>query len=82
MLLRMLSPFGMAEGEAAQETPAGKAERPDEIEEMRREMDRMRERLERLAPSTKPSGREPSGLEKLIGETPPRRVERKTSTRS
>jgi polyhydroxyalkanoate synthesis repressor PhaR len=59
--LRMLSPFGMAESEAAQETKGGKAERPDEIEEMRREMDRMRERLERLAPSAKPAGREPSG---------------------
>jgi polyhydroxyalkanoate synthesis repressor PhaR len=59
--LRMLSPFGMAEGEAAQEAPGGKADRPDEIEEMRREMDRMRERLERLAPSAKPSGSDPSG---------------------
>jgi polyhydroxyalkanoate synthesis repressor PhaR len=63
--LRMLSPFGMAEGEAAQGTQDGKtdhkADRPDEIEEMRREMDRMRERLERLAPSAKPSDNEPSG---------------------
>jgi polyhydroxyalkanoate synthesis repressor PhaR len=59
--LRMLSPFGTAEGEAAQGTQGGKADRPDEIEEMRREMDRMRERLERLAPSAKPSDNEPSG---------------------
>jgi polyhydroxyalkanoate synthesis repressor PhaR len=59
--LRMLSPFGVAEGEAAPETPARKADRPDEIEDMRREMDRMRERLERLAPSPKPSGSGTSG---------------------
>ena len=59
--LRMLSPFGGAEGEAAPETPARKADRPDEIEDMRREMDRMRERLERLAPSPKPSGSGTSG---------------------
>jgi polyhydroxyalkanoate synthesis repressor PhaR len=54
--LRVLSPFGMAAATSAPETPAGEAERPDEIDEMKREMDRMRERLERLAPSAKPSG--------------------------
>ncbi|MBW0004203.1 MAG: polyhydroxyalkanoate synthesis repressor PhaR [Hyphomicrobiales bacterium] len=59
--LRMMSPFAMAGGEVPADTPSRKGERPDEIEEMRREMDRMRERLERLAPSTKPSGNEPPG---------------------
>ena len=58
--LRMMSPFAMAGGEVPADTPSRKGDRPDEIEEMRREMDRMRERLERLAPSTKPSGNEPS----------------------
>jgi polyhydroxyalkanoate synthesis repressor PhaR len=54
--LRMLSPFGMGAGGPAPEKPTGESGRPDEIDEMKREMDRMRERLERLAPSAKPSG--------------------------
>jgi polyhydroxyalkanoate synthesis repressor PhaR len=58
--LGMLSPFRMGESAAAQEQ-GRKPDRPDEIEEMRREMDRMRERLERLAPSTKSSSGESSG---------------------
>ncbi|MBV8447152.1 MAG: polyhydroxyalkanoate synthesis repressor PhaR [Hyphomicrobiales bacterium] len=58
--LRMMSPFAMPGGEAPAETPSRKGDRPDEIEEMRREMDRMRERLERLAPSANPSSANPS----------------------
>jgi polyhydroxyalkanoate synthesis repressor PhaR len=54
--LRMISPFGIAAVPATPEKPASDANRPDEIAEMRREMDRMRERLEKLAPSAKPTG--------------------------
>jgi polyhydroxyalkanoate synthesis repressor PhaR len=59
--LRMLSPFGVPESGTAPDSAAHNSERPDEIEEMRREMDRMRERLERLVPSAKPSGGENPG---------------------
>jgi polyhydroxyalkanoate synthesis repressor PhaR len=57
--LRMLTPFGMTAsgvGESSQQ-PSEPA-RSDEIDAMKREMERMRERLDRLAPSG-PSGEEP-----------------------
>ncbi|MBV9588342.1 MAG: hypothetical protein JO310_01980 [Hyphomicrobiales bacterium] len=69
--LRMMSPFAMPGGEAPAETPSRKGDRPDEIEEMRREMDRMRERLERLAPSANPSSAKPS-TNKPAGNEPSR----------
>src|SRR5580704_5655517 len=48
--LRMLTPFAMP-GQTPPEPQAAEPARPDEIGEMKREMDRMRERLERLSPS-------------------------------
>src|SRR5580692_2164218 len=42
--LRMLTPFGMATGTTMPEAPAGKGSPQSEIDEMKREMDRMRER--------------------------------------
>jgi len=57
--LRMLTPFGIAGTTAPQdEAPAAS---PGEIDEMKREMDRMRERLERLSPAGKPGGPKSSG---------------------
>ena len=52
--LRMMTPFGMAPGRAP-EPESGPGDRPDEIDEMKREMDRMRERLEKLAPTGRPA---------------------------
>jgi polyhydroxyalkanoate synthesis repressor PhaR len=57
--LRMMSPFGMTGKTAPQDQPPDGT--PDEIDEMKREMDRMRERLERLSTGTKPTGTKPSG---------------------
>jgi len=54
--LRMLTPFGVATGTTMPEAPAGKGSPQSEIDEMKREMDRMRERLEQLAPSPNPTG--------------------------
>jgi polyhydroxyalkanoate synthesis repressor PhaR len=53
--LRMLTPFGMAAPSIPSSPQAQEPNRSEEIDAMRREMDRMRERLERLAPAAKPS---------------------------
>ena len=55
--LRMLTPFALP-GAAAPEPKASEPSAPDEIGEMKREMERMRERLERLSPT---SGQKGSG---------------------
>jgi len=57
--LRMLLPFGIAGTSAPQEQPA--QGEPNEIDEMKREMDRMRERLERLSTSPRSTGPKSSG---------------------
>jgi polyhydroxyalkanoate synthesis repressor PhaR len=54
--LRMLTPFGMAAPGISSSPQGEEPDRSDEIDAMRREMDRMRERLERLAPAAKPPG--------------------------
>mgnify|MGYP001212187048 CR=1 FL=1 len=54
--LRMLAPFGLPAPGLATDPQTSEQRRSDEIEEMRREMERMRERLEQLAPSSNPSG--------------------------
>jgi polyhydroxyalkanoate synthesis regulator protein len=58
--LRMLTPFGLAGSGLAPQAEAGGSGRSEEIDEMKREMERMRERLERLAQTPKPKG-EPKG---------------------
>ena len=55
--LRMLTSFGM--GTTGPVPEEKEPDRSDEIDAMKREMERMRERLERLAPGTKPA--EPKG---------------------
>ena len=50
----MLTPFGMAPG-LAPEPESGPGDRSGEIDAMKREMDRMRERLEKLAPTGRPA---------------------------
>ena len=57
--LRMMSPFGMAGTTAPQEQQSDSA--PSEIDEIKREMERMRERLDRLSTGAKPAGAKPSG---------------------
>ena len=52
--LRMLTPFSIAAGSTTPEAPTGTQPGPDELGEMRREMDRMRQRLEQLAADAKP----------------------------
>jgi polyhydroxyalkanoate synthesis repressor PhaR len=54
--LRMLTPFGLASAGVTPQADAGGAAHSQEIDEMKREMERMRERLERLAQAPKPKG--------------------------
>jgi polyhydroxyalkanoate synthesis repressor PhaR len=56
--LRMLTPFALAGATTAEERAAEPA-RPDEISELKHEMDRMRERLERLSSSDGPKTASP-----------------------